>query len=88
MKNSSFVFLTLIRHTVSVRSRSVKGASHQPVFMGSRLTINHTCFPYLSSRQVRKCSCVTQGREGGGPQESSTRDLRVGLYSLVFVEGL
>ena len=58
-KNESFVFLALFRHIVLARSRNLSGASHQPAFMGSYLTINHTCLPYLPSTQVRKFPCVT-----------------------------
>ena len=35
---------------VSAKSRRVKGASHQPAFMGNCLTISHTCLPCLPSR--------------------------------------
>ena len=40
-ENASFVFLALFRHIVLGRSRSIRGASHQPAFIGSCLTINH-----------------------------------------------
>ena len=36
----------------SAKSRSARGASHQPVFMGSSLTISHTCLPFLLSGRV------------------------------------
>ena len=36
----------------SAKSRNVRGASHQPVFMSSCLTISHTCFPCLPSGRV------------------------------------
>ena len=29
----------------AAKSRSARGASHQPPFMGSCLTISHTCYP-------------------------------------------
>ena len=32
--------------------RSARGASHQPAFMGSCLSISHTCLPCLPSRSV------------------------------------
>ena len=41
-ENTYLVFLVLFRHIISARSQSVKGASHQPAFMGSFLAINHT----------------------------------------------
>ena len=81
---ASFVFMALFRHVVSARSRSVRGAFHQPAFMGSCLTINHTCLPCLPSRQVKRYPCVTEGGKGGG----GGQDLRVGLCSLAYVEGL
>ena len=31
----------------SAKSQSARGASHQPAFMSSWLTISHTCFGYL-----------------------------------------
>ena len=34
----------------SVKSQSARGASHQPVFIGSCLTIIHTCLPCLPDR--------------------------------------
>ena len=34
----------------SAKYRSARGASHQPAFMDSYLTINHACMPYLHSR--------------------------------------
>ena len=39
----------------SAKSRSVRGASHQPAFMGSCLTISHMCLPHLPSRWVSPC---------------------------------
>ena len=36
----------------SAKSRSVRGASHQPAFMSSCLTIGHTCLPCLPSGGV------------------------------------
>ena len=41
----------------STKSRSGRGASHQPVFMGSGLAINHTCLPCPPSRRVTP-TCV------------------------------
>ena len=41
----------------SVKSRSAKGASHQPVFMGSCLAFSHTCLPCLPSGRVSP-TCV------------------------------
>ena len=46
-ENASFVFLVLFRRIVLARSWSVRGASHQPAFMDSCLTNNHTCLPCL-----------------------------------------
>ena len=34
------------------KSQSVRGASHQPAFMSSCLTISHTCLPCLPSGRV------------------------------------
>ena len=39
----------------SAKSWNARGASHQPVFMGSCLTISHTCLPCLPSRRVSPC---------------------------------
>ena len=36
----------------SAKSRSVRGASHQPAFMSSCLTIGHMCLPCLPSGGV------------------------------------
>ena len=36
----------------SAKSRSVRGASHQPAFMSGCLTISHTCLPCLSSERM------------------------------------
>ena len=36
----------------SAKSRSVRGASHQPAFMSGCLTISHTCLPCLPSARV------------------------------------
>ena len=33
----------------SAKSQSARGASQQPVFMSSCLTISHTCLPFLTS---------------------------------------
>ena len=35
---------------VLVKSRSVRGASHQPVFMDNGLTVGTTCLPCLPNR--------------------------------------
>ena len=43
----------------SAKSQSVRGASHQPVFMSGCLTISHTCLPCL-------LSLVKEGRYFGG----------------------
>ena len=37
-------------------SRSTRGASHQPAFMDSCLTINPMCLPCLPSRWVSRCA--------------------------------
>ena len=39
----------------SAKSQSMRGAFHQPVFMGSCLTISHTCLPFLPSGRVSPC---------------------------------
>ena len=57
---SFFRFLSLFRHIVSTRFRSVRGASHQPAFMGSWLTINQKSLACLPNKQVRKFPGVTQ----------------------------
>ena len=62
-ENAYFVFLVLFRRIFSVRSRSVRGTSHQPTFMASCLAINYTYLTCLSGGQVRKFPCVT-GRNG------------------------
>ena len=36
----------------SAESRSVRGASHQPVFMGSCLAISHMCMSCLPSGRI------------------------------------
>ena len=41
----------------SAKSRSARGGSHQPVFMGSCLAISHTCLPCLPSGRVSP-TCV------------------------------
>ena len=46
------------------KSRSAKGAFHQPVFMGNCLTIRHTC---LASERVSACvPGVIEGSEDAG----------------------
>ena len=65
-ENAYFVFLVLFGRIFSVRSRSVRGTSHQPTFMASCLAINYTYLTCLSGGQVRKFPCVTgRNREGG-----------------------
>ena len=39
----------------SAKFWSARGASHQPVFMGSCPTISHTCLPFLPSRRTSPC---------------------------------
>ena len=39
----------------SAESRSVRGASHQPIFMGDCLTICHTYWPCLPREWVSFC---------------------------------
>ena len=47
--------------------RSARGASHQPVLMGSCLTISHTCLSCLPSRWVKSlCSTAPYDWTGGG----------------------
>ena len=46
------VFLDIFKKIDSARSWRVRGAFTQPAFMGSCLTISHTCFPCPPSRQV------------------------------------
>ena len=38
------------------KSRSARGAFHQPAFKGNCLTISHTSFPYLPSKLVSPCA--------------------------------
>ena len=53
------------------KSRSAREASHQPVFMGSCLTICQKCLPYPPSGRIRLCigarwdreKCLVQQRE-------------------------
>ena len=40
---------------VSAKSRSTRGASYQPVFMSSDLTISHTCLTCVPSRRGSPC---------------------------------
>ena len=42
-------------YILSAKSQSARGASHQPVFMGSCMTISHMCLPCLSSRRISPC---------------------------------
>ena len=42
----------------SAKSRSVRIASHQPVFMGSCVAISHTCLPYLLSGRISPTSVL------------------------------
>ena len=39
----------------SAKSQSMRGASHQPVFMGSCLTIRYMYLPFVPSRRVSPC---------------------------------
>ena len=39
----------------SAESRSVRGASHQPIFMGDCLTVCHTCLPCLPREWISFC---------------------------------
>ena len=43
---------------VSAKSRSARGASHQPAFMGNCLTISHMFLPCLPSRWLSPCGSV------------------------------
>ena len=83
------MFLALFKYIASARSRSMRGVS-QPAFMSSCLIISYTCFSCLSSRRVRKFPCVSQGGGGGGGVErwGETCKWGVGLFILVFVEGI
>ena len=61
--------LPLIVHIMriaSAKSRSVRGASHQPVLMGSCLTISHTCLTCLPSRSVKSLYSTTPYNWTGG----------------------
>ena len=88
-QDASFMFLALFRHTVSTRSQSVRGASHQPLFMGSCLTINHKCLCPVYLVHKLENFIVQPGGEGGGAVVvSSTPDLQVVLCSVVCVDGL
>ena len=54
----------------SAKFRRARGASHQPVFMGSCLTISHRFLPCLSSRTVSLCvlcSLMIGLMRNGGP---------------------
>ena len=44
--------LSGVRQIASSKSQSMRGASHQPAYMGSCLTITHKCLPCLPSRWV------------------------------------
>ena len=46
------VFLAIVKKIASARYQRVRGAFTQPGFMGSCLTIIHTCFPFPPSRQI------------------------------------
>ena len=41
--------------SASAKSRSARGASHQPVFISSYLTIGHRCLPCPPSERVTPC---------------------------------
>ena len=48
----------------SAKSRSTRGASHQPAFMGGCLTISKTCLPCPPSGRVSPCvPGVIEGNE-------------------------
>ena len=49
------VFLTFFE-VASARSWSVRGVFPLPAFIGSCLTVTHTCLLCVSSRQVSLCS--------------------------------
>ena len=49
------VFLAIFKKIALARSWNVRGAFTQPAFMGSCLTISHTCFSCPPSRQVSPC---------------------------------
>ena len=50
----------------SAKSRSVRGASHQPAFMGSCPTISHMCFPCLPGSGWTLCSMAPCDWANGG----------------------
>ena len=49
------VFLTIFKKIASARPWRVRGAFTQTAFMGTCLTISHTCFPCPPRRQVNPC---------------------------------
>ena len=50
-----FVFQLIFKKVALGKSWRVRKAFSQPAFMGSYLTISHTCLPRLPSRQVSPC---------------------------------
>ena len=59
------MLLVIFKKIALARSWRVRGAFIQPGFMGSCLTISHTCLPCLPSRQVSPCvPGVIEGSEG------------------------
>ena len=47
--HSKMYLFNWILYIASAKSRSARGASHQPAFMNSCLTISHTCLTFLPS---------------------------------------
>ena len=46
-------FIKLLKMLIALaKSRSARGASHQPAFMSGCLTISHTCLPCLPSERM------------------------------------
>ena len=52
VSEKSFKVYSRQAYIASAKSQSVRGASHQPAFMDSCLTISHTCLPCLPSASV------------------------------------
>ena len=58
------VSLAIFKNIALTRSWRVSGAFTQPDFTGSCLTISHTCFSCLPSRQISPCvPVVSKGSE-------------------------
>ena len=58
------MFQDIFEKIASARSRKVRGTFTQPDFMDSCLSISHTCFRFLPSRQVSPCAPgVNEGSE-------------------------